>query len=98
MVQSRNSRKLNDGKLDNFQKNFMVFSLNPIKECVMIVNIIMLLRYKFHEIKYITNYLIADYSTAVNLILNSTEDISLVDRMLTDELLNTKEVIDILSE
>ena len=98
MIQNMKSRTLNDSKLDNFHKNFTVFSLNPIKEWVMVLNILMLLRYKFTEIKYITNDLINLYSNTVDKILNSTEDIRQINRMLTEELLNTKEVIDVISE
>lgn len=88
MIDLIKNRSKNENKLDNFHKNFAVFSLNPIKEWVMIINIIMILRYKFTEIKYISNDLVQLYSIAVNQILNATDDIRIVNTMLTDELLN----------
>ena len=65
-------------KIDHFHQNPFVFSVNPIKEYAMVINILMILRRKFADIKYISNDLIKFHSTAINEILKATDDIRIV--------------------
>ena len=89
---------MKDWKIDEFGKNFVVYSQNPIKICAIHVYIIKLLWLRFSEIEYITSELKYYYSTLISLVLDNTEDIRHTYFMLTDKLLNNKEVIDVIAE
>ena len=84
--------------VDNFQNNFLVYSLSPVKDAVLIMNIIVTLEQKHQEVKYIDKHIIESYSKLVNLILDNTEDIKEVYLMLTQKCLNKQEVIEIIAD
>lgn len=79
------------------RKNFACFSLNPIKLCVLILNILKKLEYKFSTIK-LDNQKVKDrYLELIDLLLERIEEVKLVEHILTDLCYNNHQVVDIIA-
>ena len=91
------NKNMNQNYLDSFQNNSIVYSLNPVKDCVIIMYIWKLLENTHSDIKHINKGVIEKYSHLVNHIIDSTDDVKEVYLMLTQKWFNRKEVINLIS-
>jgi len=78
-------KNINENRLDNFQNNFVVYSLNPVKDCVVIMYISRLLEDIHPDIKHINKGVIEKYSHLVNHIIDATQDVKEINLMLTQK-------------
>ena len=89
-----NSKK---DRFDKYQNNFIVYSLSPVKDWVLIMYLWYQFEQKNEQLKHLTKEIYVKYSEIVNEILDATEDMQLVYSMLTEKCFNKKEVIDIIA-
>lgn len=86
-----------EGIIDTFQNNFIVYSANPVKTWVKVLNIIKELEAKFPSLSYVNKGVVLDYCNIVKMLMDSTDDVSKVYLMVSDKLFSKLEVIDVLA-
>ena len=89
IIKNRNLKR--DFKLkyiDNYENNFLVYSLSPVKDWVLIMYIWRLLENVHSELKYLDNEIIEKFSILVSSIIDSTENMKEVYSLLTDKCFN----------
>jgi len=83
--------------IDKLENNPFVYSISPIKDCIMVMYICRLLENSHPELEYLNKSTIQRYSKIVNRIIDNTESMKEIYNILTDKCFNEKEVIDIIS-
>lgn len=75
-VVAEHLKHIRSTKIDNYQQSPFVFSANPIKDYAMVIHVLVILRKKYTDIKYISDELITAYSESINEVIKATDDIN----------------------
>lgn len=79
------------------KNSFVWFSANPIKLCVLVLNLLACYETKFPQLKLENKLSIEQYFEIINLLLDGNDEMQQIESTLKDKWYNQLEVIDIIA-
>ena len=79
------------------KNSFVWFSANPIKLCVLVLNLLACYESKFPQLKLESKLSMEQYFEIINLLLDGNDEMQQIESTLKDKWYNQLEVIDIIA-